>query len=69
MIVQRDQERDTRPSSIINSKEEETVQARLKFTPEDLKQSFLRELGSARVVHINITHFEGGHIAGIVANP
>jgi len=60
---------DTRPSNIVKPKEETTTQVRLTFSPEDLKQCFLKEFGSTRVVLINVTYFEGGRIEGTVINP
>jgi len=69
MSVQGDAEGGARPSNIVTPKEEGTIQARLKFSPENLKQCFLKEFGSARVVLINVTYFEGGQIAGTVVNP
>ena len=54
---------DARPSSIVDPREEETVQARLTFS-EGVKQRFLEGSGSARVVYIKVTHFEVGRIEG-----
>lgn len=56
---------DIRPSSIIK---EETIQATLNFSCEDLKQLVLAESGSGRIVSIRVIGFKDGHIEGEILN-